>query len=119
MPQDVRSELAGPGRQVFNGGSSQRSAENISSRSSARAVLALALGREQRCARPGVIVVELAPDILDEPAKVLVRAVDQRHQAWLRATTARAFAVSDVEFAEPTQLPPDIIKVQHPGLVDP
>jgi hypothetical protein len=66
-----------------------------------------------------MIGVELAPHILDEPAQVPVRAVDQRHQPRLGPPPPRALAVADVQLAEPAQLPPHVVQVQHPGLVDP
>ena len=119
MPQHMRRQLARPGRQVPLGGLGQRPAEHIRGRPRAGAVPALALGGEQRGAGPGVVGVELAPHVLDEPAQVPVRAVDQRHQPRLRPPPPRALAVPDVELAEPAQLPPHVVQVQHAGLVDP
>ena len=113
--------LARPGREVPPGGLGQRPAEHIGGRPGAGAIPALALGGEQRGARPywGVIGVELAPDVLDEPAQVTVRAVDQRHQPRLGPSPPRALAMADVELAEPAQFPPHVVQVEHPGLVDP
>jgi hypothetical protein len=96
----------------------QRPAEHVRRHPRARPVPALALGREQRRTGPGVIGVELASHVLDEPAQVAVRPVDQRHQPRFRPRPPRALAVPDVELAEPAQLPPHVVQAQQAGLVD-
>ncbi len=119
MPQHMRGELARPGRLVAFGGLGQRPAEHISGRPRTRAIQAFALGGEQRGSGPGVVGAELAPHVFDEPAQVPVRAVDQRYQPRLGLSPPRALAMADVQLAEPAQLPPHVIQVQHAGLVDP
>jgi hypothetical protein len=101
------------------GGVGQRPAEHVVGRPGGRAVPVLALGREQRDAVPLVVVAELAPHILDEPAQVAVGAVDQRHQPRLGPLAARSLAVADVELAEPAELPSHVVQVEHADLVDP
>jgi hypothetical protein len=49
------------------------------------AVGVLPLGGKQRGAGAGVVVVELAPDVLDEPPKGPVGAVDQDRRCQWRA----------------------------------
>ena len=46
----------------------------------------------------------------------LINGADQPR---LGPAPPRALAVADVELAEPAQFPPDVVQVQHPGLVDP
>jgi hypothetical protein len=67
----------------------------------------------------GRVDVEQAEHVLDVPAQAAVRAVDQRRQPGLRTLATRALAVADVKLAEPAQLPPHVIQVEHPRLVDP
>src|ERR1035437_210032 len=67
----------------------------------------------------GGVGIEVSQDILDEPAQAAVSTVDQRHQPGLGPSTARALAVTHVEFPEPAQLPQHVVQVQHPCFVDP
>src|SRR5207248_4956198 len=85
----------------------------------AAAIGVATLGREQRCARPGMVVVEVAPDVLDEPTQRPSRPVDQRHDPFPRSGTPFAFAVADVDLAEPAQIPFDVMQIQLTGLVHP
>jgi hypothetical protein len=97
----------------------QRPAEHVVGRPGRRPVPVLALGREQRCAGSLVVVAELAPHVLDEPAQVPVGTVDQRHQPGLRALAAGSLAMADVQLPEPAQVPAHVVQVQHADLVDP
>ena len=47
------------------------------------------------------------------------RARPGRANAPLPAFAARSLAVTDIQLAEPAQLPPHIIQIEHAGLVDP
>lgn len=68
-------------------------------------VSVLPLAREQWGTRASVIVVELAPHVLDEPPQRAVGTVDQRHHPLARARAAGTLAVADVELAEAAQAP--------------
>ena len=52
-------------------------------------------------------------------SQAAVGAVDQRHQPRFGALAARSLAVTDIQLPEPAQLPPHVVQVEHPGLVDP
>jgi hypothetical protein len=83
------------------------------------AVGASAFGGEQRGAGAGVVVVELAPDVLDEPAERAVGAVDQGDHPLARARAPGSFSVPDVELAEAPQVPLDVRQIELARLADP
>jgi hypothetical protein len=119
VPQHVRGERVGPGGQVRGGGLGQAGAQRVGTDPAAGAVGVAAFGGEQRSSGPGVVGVEVAPDVLDEPPQGPARIVDQRHHAFARAAAAAALADADVEFAEPAQVPLHVAEVEVAGLVDP
>jgi hypothetical protein len=67
VPQDVRGELVRPGRKVRGGRLSQTGTQGVISDPAAGSIAVLTFGRKQRSARAGVISVELAPNVFDEP----------------------------------------------------
>lgn len=119
VPQDVRGELVAPARQMCCGRSLDAAAQGIVADPARGAVGASAFGGEQRGAGAGVVVVELAPDVLDEPSKRAVGAVDQRDHPLARARAPGALAVADVELAEAAQLPLDVRQIELASLADP
>ena len=67
MAQHVRRQLRRPFRQVGRGRLCQGSPHSVIAQTAAAAVPVLALGGEQRRAGTGVVGVEVAPHVLDEP----------------------------------------------------
>jgi hypothetical protein len=82
MAKDMGSDHIGPVRQVRSGGLGQRRPQGLVTDPGGGPVGVLALGRQQRNPRPGVVVAELAPHVLDEPAQRLTCVVDQRDHAF-------------------------------------
>lgn len=72
---------------------------------------------EEHNGAAGVVVVELAPHVLDIPLQRPVGAVDQRDHAFPRSGTTRPLAIPHMDFAEPPQFPLDVGQVQVPYFV--
>jgi hypothetical protein len=119
MAKDVRSDHVGPVGQVRPGGLGQRRAECLVADPGCGAIGVLAFGRQQRDTWPGVVVAELAPHVLDEPAQRLTCVVDQRDHPLTGPGPAGSLAVTDMELAEPAQVPLDVGQVELAGLIDP
>ena len=117
MPQHVRGEPAVPAWQVPARRLGQRRAQRIRPQPAGTCIGLNALGREQGSARPGVVVAELAPHVLDEPAQRPARSVDQRDHPLARPGPARALAIAHVHLPERPQLPLHIRQVQAAHLV--
>jgi hypothetical protein len=64
-----------------------------------------------------VVVAELAPHILDEPAQRLTCVAGQQDHPLTGPGPAGALAVTDMELAEPAQLPLDVGQAGLAGLV--
>src|SRR3977135_91665 len=108
----MRGELFRPVRQVRGGGFGKTGAQGIVADALAGSVSVFAFRGEQWRAGPGVVFVEVAPDVLDEPAQGSVRAVDQRDHPLTGSAAAGAFADADVQLPEPAQLPLDVGQVE-------
>src|SRR5216684_6955539 len=119
MAQDVGRDHIGPVRQVRLRGAGQGGTQRLVPDPGSRAVGVLAFRRQQRDAGAGVIVAELCPHVLDEPAQRRPGVVDQRDHPLPRARAAGALAVPDVELAEPPQVPLDVGQIELARLVDP
>ena len=118
-PQDMRRQLLFPPRQMQLGRVFEPTTQGIVTDPARGAVGVLELGGEQRGAGTGVIVIELAPDILDEPPQRAVGAIDQRHHALTWPGSTGALAVTDVELAEAAHVPLDVVQVEPARLAHP
>src|SRR6478735_6954099 len=118
MAQDMRSQTVRPFRQVPGRGLGQAGPQRLATHPSGSAIGITALRTEQWRAEARRIVAELAPHVLDEPSQGPARAVDQRHHALAGPGTTSTFAMPDMEFAEPAQIPLDVGQVQVTRLVD-
>src|ERR1039458_6507293 len=67
----------------------------------------------------GVVVAELRPHVLHEPAERRAGVADQRDHPLPRPGAAGALAVPDVQLAEQAQVPLDVGEVELACLVDP
>ena len=101
MPQHMRGDPARPVRQVNRCRRGQRRAQRLVAHPGGAAVGVAALGTEQRGAGPGVIIIEAAPHVLDEPPQGRPGAVDQRHHPLAWTGPAGALALADVQLPEP------------------
>ena len=96
MPQHMRRDPLRPAWQVHARRSGQRRAQGLVADPGRAPVKVAALGAEQRRTRPGVIIVEAAPHILDAPPQRHPGAVDQRHHPLAGPGPAGALALADV-----------------------
>jgi hypothetical protein len=77
VPQHVRGELARPARQVSPGGLGQTGPQCLVAHPGSSAIDIVAFGGKQRRTGASVVVVELSPDVLDEPAQRPAGVVDR------------------------------------------
>ena len=117
MPQHVRRDPLRPVRQVLRRRGGQAGPQRLVAGPRRAAVGVAPLGAEQRRTRPGVIIVEAGPDVLDEPPQGRPGAVDQRHHPLPRPGPAGALADADVQLAEPAQVPLHVGEIEVADLV--
>jgi len=102
---------------VLRGGRGQRRAQRLVAHPAALPSALAALGAKQRRAGPGVVIVEAAPYVLDEPPQGRAGPVDQRHHPLAGPGPAGALALADVQLPEPAQVPLDVGQVEMAGLI--
>ena len=118
MPQHVRRDPLRPVRQVRGRRGRQIGPQRLVAGPGRAPVGVAPLGAEQRGTRPGVIIIEAGPRVLDEPAQGRPGAVDQRHHPLPRPGPAGALADADVQLAEPAQVPFHVSQIQVADFVD-
>lgn len=118
VPQHVRREASLPLGKVPLHRFAERRAQRLARDAPADAVGVATFRREQRCSGLIPAVTEMGPYVLDEPPQGSIGTIDERNEPLLGASPARAFAVADVQLAEPAQMPLDVVEVQTSTFVD-